>query len=618
MNHTAALMGTRRFAPLFWAQFLGAFNDNFLKNAMVMLIAYKGMAVWGLSPDAMATFAPALFIAPYFLFSAIAGQLADKAPKSRMISQVKLVEVVLAVIAAIGFLTDHPQLLLISLFLLGLQSTFFGPLKYSILPQLLGPEELVAGNALVEMGTIAGGILVALSGVGPTIVSVGLVAVAVIGWLCTRMVPATTPEAPELKVSWNPFTTTWQICSDTAKSRPLLNAILAISWFWLYGMALLGLFVPFAKNSLHAGETVVTLFLGVFSVGVAAGSLFCEKLSFDRLELGLVPFGSIGLSIFALDMSLAGGLPAPVGGGLIDLNTFLHTFTGLRLVFDMFALAFCGGLYAVPLYTFLQARAEPAKRSRVIAANNIINAVFMVGWAGIQIALLSVMPVPMIFGLLAGLNALVAIYIYTVIPEFFLRFVAYLLTRLIYRARVEHYNFVPEVGGAVIVCNHVSFIDWLIIAGAVKRPVRFVMYHGFAKMPVVGPIFARAKVIPIASFKEDPEALNKAMDRIAEELEAGEVVCIFPEGRITETGDLNVFKPGIERIIARTPVPVIPAALQGLWGSFFSRKDGKAMTHPFRRFYSHISLVFGPPILPNEVTAAGLQTEVEALRAGVV
>ncbi|MDB5098922.1 MAG: putative acyltransferase family protein [Cyanobacteria bacterium RYN_339] len=622
MSHPIHLMTARRFAPLFWAQFLGAFNDNFLKNAIIMLIAYKGLAVWGMSPDAMGTFAPALFIAPYFLFSAIAGQLADRLPKTSMIRYVKGAEVGLAILAAVGFLADRPQLLLICLFLLGLQATFFGPLKYSILPQLLSEDELVTGNALVEMGTnlaillgtLAGGILVAIGGSGPTIVGVGLVLLALTGWISSTLLPATPAQAPDLEVSLNPVSTTWRICADVAKSRPLWNAILANSWFWLYGFAILGLFVPYAKNSLHAGENVVTLFLAVFSVGVAVGSIVCEKLSFDRLELGLVPLGSIGMTIFALDMCFAGGLPALSGGALMGVDAFIHTFTGQRLVFDMFLLAMCGGFYIVPLYTFLQARAEPSQRSRVIAANNVVNAVFIVIWAGIQIWLLSVLTVPQIFLLLGVLNALVAVYIYTVIPEFFLRFVAYLLTHLIYRCKVTGFDQVPREGGAVIVCNHVSFIDWLIIAAAVKRPARFVMYNGFAKIPLLGGLFARAKVIPIASHKEDPEALHKAMDRIAEELEAGEVVCIFPEGKLTGDGAMNEFRPGIERIIARTPVPVIPCGLQGLWGSYFSRKDGHAMTHPFRRFWSRISLVFGEPVQPAQVTAEGLHDTVLALR----
>jgi 1-acyl-sn-glycerol-3-phosphate acyltransferase len=573
-----------------------------------------------MSADAMGTFAPALFIAPYFLFSAIAGQLADRLPKSTMIRNVKLAEVGLAGIAAVGFLANQPQLLLIVLFLLGLQATFFGPLKYSVLPQLLTEDELVTGNALVEMGTnlailtgtIAGGVLVAVGGTGPMIVGIGLVLLAVTGWISSSLMPTTPAQAPELQVSWNPVGTTYRMVRDVASHHALWRAILANSWFWLYGFAILGLFVPYAKNALHAGEHVVTLFLAVFSIGVALGSIVCEKLSFDRLELGLVPMGSIGMTVFALDMCLAGGLPDT--GTLLSVEAFVRTFTGQRLLFDMFLLAVCGGLYIVPLYTFLQARSEPSQRSRVIAVNNVVNAVFIVVWAGIQIVLLGHLTVPQIFLLLGLLNAAVAVYIYSVIPEFFLRFVAYMLTHLIYRCKVTGFDQVPREGGAVIVCNHVSFIDWLVIAAAVKRPVRFVMYHGFAKIPLLGGLFARAKVIPIASHKEDPEALHKAMDRIAAELEAGEVVCIFPEGKLTGDGNLNEFKPGIERIIARTPVPVIPCALQGLWGSFFSRKDGHAMSHPFRRFWSRIALVFGEPVPPAEVTAERLHDQVLALR----
>ena len=629
MHNPAALLRDRRFWPLFWAQFLGAFNDNLLKNAIVIMIVYQGLRVWGLDGEAMATFAPALLILPYFLFSSIAGQLADKYPKSWLIRRVKFLEVVLMALAAAGFLFGLPQLLLVVLFCIGMQATFFGPMKYSALPQYLKKDELVAGNALVEgatnlsilLGTIAGGLLIAMTAPvpGAWVVAASIMAFAAIGWLCTLRLVDVPAEAPDLPIDWNPFTTTWRICVDAARQKGIWNAILAISWFWTIGFAFLALFIPWAKNVLHADEHVVTLFLALFSIGVGVGSMLCERLSFNRLELGLVPLGSIGISLFALDLAFASGpaaAAAPLAGAALQgVSEFLAKPTSWRIVADLMLLSMSAGLFIVPLYTCIQTWAAPGERSRVIAVNNIVNAVFIVGYAAVQIAMLAWLSVPQIFAVLALANACVALYIYTVIPEFTLRFMAYMLTRGAYRLRVLGRHHIPEEGPALLVCNHVSFVDWLFIAGAVRRPPRFVMWAGFAKHPLMRALVDQAKLVPIASAKEDPEALHRAMDQIAADLAAGELVCIFPEGKLTGDGEVAEFKAGVEHILARTPVPVVPMALRGLWGSYFSRKDGPALSRPFRRgLWSPVDLVIGEPVPAAEATAAGLRERVLALR----
>jgi 1-acyl-sn-glycerol-3-phosphate acyltransferase len=625
MSHQIQLMRSRRFWPLFWAQFLGAFNDNVLKNAVIIMITYQGLTVWGLAPDAMSTFAPALLMAPYIVFSGVAGQMADRYSKSWLIRRVKIIEITVMLLAAVGFLWNKPQLLLVAILVLGLQATFFGPIKYSILPQLLHDGELVTGNALVEMGTniailigtVAGGMLVnreVIGPWGPSAVSACLLALAVLGYLSTCFVPETAPEAPDLRLDLNPLTTTWDLCRQAFKVHSIVLSLLGIGWFWLYGSALVELFLPYAKNVLHANESVTTLFLALFSIGVAAGSLLCEKLSFDRLELGLVPFGSIGMTVFAADLCFAWMTQPSDGGQLLTIAEFLRHPGGARVVVDLVLLAMSSGFFIVPLYTFIQARAEPAARSRIIAANNVISSLFIVAWAGVQIVLLGHFTVTTIFIMVAVLNAAVALYIYTVIPEFFLRFVAYILTHIMYRVRSEGLENIPREGPAVIVCNHVSFIDWLILYGSIQRPVRFVMDHQIYHTPGFGKLLHDAKVIPIASRKEDPVVLEAAMDRIAEELEQGELVCIFPEGMITRTGEMGMFKHGVEQIVSRTPVPVVPMALRGLWGSFFSRKYGRAMTRPFRRFWSRIAVICGPPVIPDAVEADRLHDTVLALR----
>lgn len=622
------LLFARRFWPLFWAQFLGAFNDNMLKNALVLLIVYQGLSVLGMGGEAMATFAPALLILPYFLFSSIAGQLADKYPKSLLIRRLKLAELGLMLVAAAGFVWNIPELLLGVLFCIGAQATFFSPMKYAGLPQYLPQEELVAGNALVEggtnlsilMGTIAGGLIIAMKEPvpGSWLAGGALVFFALIGYLCSLKLVEVPAEAPDLKVDWNPITTTWRMCASAAQQKGIWNSILGISWFWVFGFAFLALFIPFVKQVLHADEHVVTFFLALFSIGVGVGALACEKFSMGKLELGLVPLGSLGMSVFAIDLALASGPAAaavPAGSALLSLGAFLKLATSWRIMADLTLMAAFAGCFIVPLYTCIQSWADPAERSRIIAVNNVMNALFMVVYAGVQILLLAYLSVPQIFVVIALLNVAIAFHIYRLIPEFTLRFMAYMLTWVTYRLKVTGLEHVPDEGGALLVCNHVSFVDWLFIGGAVRRPVRFVMHAAFAKHPIMKALMADAKIIPIASAKEDPEALQRAMELIAVELQAGEVVCIFPEGRLTDTGEMNGFRPGVERILATTPVPVVPMALRGLWGSFFSKFDGKAFDQPFRRgLWSRVELVLAPPVPAAEATAAGLQEIVAGLR----
>ena len=621
MQNPVMLLSNPRFWPLFWAQFLSSFNDNVLKNALVLLVVYQGVRVWGVEPAAMATVAPALLVLPYFMFSSIAGQLADKYPKSWLIQRVKLCELGLMAFAALGFLLNSPQILIITLFLIGTQATFLGPLKYSVLPEYLHESELVAGNALQEggtnlsilFGTIAGGILIAMREpfAGTFLVAGVLVVLSVVGWWVTWRLPSVHAQAPDLPVNWNPITTTWRICADVMKQKGIWNAILGISWLWTFGFAFLSLMLPWVKDTLHGTEAIVTLFLAIFSIGVGIGSLICERVSFGRLELGLVPLGSLGVSLFTLDLAFASGYAAtlaPTDGSLQGVTMLLSHPANWRLVGDLLLIAVFAGFFLVPLYTCLQIWAVPQERSRVIGANNIVNALMIVVYAPIQVYLLSQFTVAQIFALLAVVNAVIAVYIYRLIPEFTLRFVSYLLTRVGYRLHVRGLENVPETGGALLVCNHITWIDWLFIGGALPRPVHFVMWAGFAKHPLMKALVRDAKIIPIYPSKEDPETLQRALDQIATDLGNGELVCVFPEGRFTPDGELCEFKPGMERMVARTPVPVIPMALKGLWGSYFSLIDGKGMRRPFRRgLWSSVELVIAEPVPPEQVKADHLR-----------
>ena len=612
------LLFERRFGPFFVTQFLGAFNDNVFKNALIVLIAFQ--AADGLSPELLTNLSAGLFILPFFLFSATFGQLADKLDKARLIRITKAFEVCVMLAAAAAFLIGNMAFLIGLLFLMGVQSALFGPVKYSILPHQLNDAELVGGNGLVEsgtflailLGTLTGGLLIGLTQ-GPKIVGITLIIIALAGLVSSRFVPSTTPSAPDLKVNVNPLTETWAIYQFLRGNRTVFLSILGISWFWLLGALYLAQLPLYAKDVLGANEQVVTLLLVLFSVGIGAGSLLCEKLSGHKVELGLVPFGSIGLTIFGVDLFFTPTLAA--GGELFGVAEFVRQEGAARLLIDIVLIGVFGGLYIVPLYALIQQRSAASHRSRVIAGNNIMNALFMVGGSVFAIVALGAgLAIEELFLCLALLNAVVAIYIYTLVPEFTMRFLTWILIHLLYRIDKPNLDRIPETGPAVLVCNHVSFADAMIIGGCCPRPVRFVMYYKIFNVPVLNFIFRTARAIPIAGSKEDPELLERAYDEIASALEAGELICIFPEGQITRDGELNSFRPGIERILASNPVTVVPLALRGLWGSFFSRRYGAAMMSIPRRFFSRIALVTGIPIQAGSASAANLEQAVLDLR----
>jgi 1-acyl-sn-glycerol-3-phosphate acyltransferase len=617
-----SLLKSRRFAPFFGTQFLGAFNDNLFKNALIVLLTFQAANWTALAPEVLSNLAAGIFILPFFLFSATAGQLADKYDKAKLARLVKVLEMVIMGVAALGFTMHSLPVLFAALFLLGLHSTLFGPVKYAILPQHLREDELVGGNALVEagtfvailIGTLAGGLLAGAGGDPVWVAWAGLL-VAVAGYLASRGIPTAPAPAPALVVSLNPLSETWRNIGFARQNRTVFLSILGISWFWLYGALFLAQFPSYAKNVLGGGESAVTLLLATFTIGIGLGSLLCERLSSKHVEIGLVPFGSIGLTLFGLDLAFASPSVLPSGGPL-SVPALLTLFSTWHVLFDLFALGLFGGFFIVPLYALIQLRSSPEHRARIIAANNILNALFMVVGALAAAGLLgSGVTIPALFGIAALCNAGVAIYIYGLVPEFLLRFVAWLLIHSIYRLEQKGLENIPEEGAAVIVCNHVSFVDPLVITAASRRPIRFVMDHRIFRTPVISFVFRHMRAIPIAPAKEDPAMMEAAFEEVARALAAGEVVGIFPEGRITDTGEFYPFRSGIQRIVGQSPVPVVPLALRGLWGSFFSRKDGPAMSKPLRRgLFSKIGLVAGAPVAPDEATPEHLQLLVAELR----
>ena len=621
-----ALLGQRRFAPFFWTQFAGAANDNLFKFAFTVMVTYQLSVGW--LPPAMAGLViGALFILPFLLFSATAGQLTDKFDKTAMIRLVKNLEIGIMALAAWGFMADNVLVLLGCTFLMGLHSTLFGPVKFAYLPQVLGERELTGGNGMVEMGTfvaillgnIAGGLLVAIPEVGHRDVALTCVLLALLGRGVAQLIPSAPATDPGLVINWNPVSETWRNLKLAHGNLVVFRSLLGISWMWFFGAVFLSQFPSFAKEVLHGNEQVASLLLVVFSIGIGTGSLLCEVFSRRHVEIGLVPLGAIGMSVFAVDLYFASrSLPSVE---VMGLGAFLAQSAHWRVMADLLLLSLFAGLYSVPMYALIQLRSQPTHRARIIAANNILNALFMIGSSIIAGALIkSGFSIAQIF-LFTGLaNAVVAFYIFMLVPEYLLRFAAWVLSRLVYRFKVQGDEHLPTEGAAILACNHVSFVDAVLLMAASPRPIVFIMDHRIFQVPVLGWLFRLAKAIPIAPRAEDPVAYEAAFEAATKVLQDGDLLAIFPEGGITKDGSLNEFKGGIMKILEccaeqGLSVPVIPMALTNLWGSFFSRVEkGAAMVRPFRRgMLSRVGLNVGAAMAAGEVQPGVLRERVAGL-----
>ncbi|SEK84131.1 hypothetical protein SAMN05216359_103294 [Roseateles sp. YR242] len=628
-QHTSqfALLGQRRFGPFFATQLAGAFNDSFLKQLTILLVTFHAAEYTSLSPGLVANLAAGLFILPFVLFSAYAGQLADRFDKARVIRAVKAVEVVIMLIASAGFYMKNLPVLLSAIFAMGCHSAFFGPVKYSLLPRVLAKEELTGGNGLLEMGTflsillgtLVAGVLAAVT-TDPRWLSLALLGFALVGLASSLFIPATGEAAPDLQLRFSVVSeTVATVKMGKREGEGVWNSLLAVSWFWFIGAVVLSQIPALGKDLLHGDTTVVTLLLATFSVGIAVGSLLCERLSGHKVEIGLVPIGSIGLSLFTADLAWSADRFAAMAGASalaspLDWAHFLGMSGSIRVLSDISLVGLFGGLFIVPLYAFVQLRTAPQRQSRIISANNILNALFMVVAAGMSAGLLGAgMSVTGLILVCAGLNALVAIYIYKTVPEFLWRFVSWFVVHAIYRLRAQGTAHIPEEGPALLAPNHVSYVDALVLSALSPRPIRFVMDASIFRVPVLSWLFRQVNAIPIASAKKEPETLERAMAAVDAALRNGELVCVFPEGALTRDGQLAEFKPGVRRILDACPVPVIPVGLAGLWETAFAR-NGKstaarlASLRPGRRLDVHV----GAP-LPPDVSVEALRLKVQGL-----
>ncbi|CAH6876486.1 MFS transporter [Vibrio chagasii] len=620
MNNSSqsSLLTQKRFLPYFITQFLGAFNDNIFKNVLLLFVAFASVDTLPISSNLFINLAAGLFILPFFLFSALAGVLADKYEKSWFIRKVKLLEVVIMSLGAIGFIYESYGILLLLLFLMGTQSAFFGPVKYALLPQQLETKELVSGNALVETGTFLA-ILIGTLGAGiiaseesaKLVAAICIVSFAVLGYVSSCFIPEAPSNAPDLKVKWQPIKLTKATLAIAKKDRPTFQALMSISWFWFLGATYLTQFPNFTKLHLNGTESSVAFLLALFSVGIAIGSLACDKLSNHRIEIGIVPMGSLGISIFGLLMATSIPESLPEFGSFQQFVTYSELWP---LFAYLLLLGISGGIFIVPLYSLMQLRAKPDERAQVIAGLNIYNSLFMVGSAVMGIVCLSVLElsIPQLFVLLALLNTFVMLYLFYQVPIYAFRFFTWVVTHTMYRVKHKNLHNLPENGGALIVCNHVSYMDALLLSAVCPRLIRFVMEEDYAKLPPLRRFLKRAGVIPISSTNR--RSIRNAFNEVEQALHEGHIVCIFPEGKLTSDGEVAEFMRGMELIIRRSPVPVIPMALKGLWGSYFSRYKGRACKGLPTRFWTKLEIEAGEPISPADASCETLRQAVADLR----
>ncbi|WP_347557802.1 acyl-[ACP]--phospholipid O-acyltransferase [Robbsia sp. KACC 23696] len=607
-----SLFRTKRFLPLFLTQFFGALNDNMLKNAMIMLITYR-MASEAHDAQSLVTVAGGLFVLPFFLFSAMAGQMADKYDRAAMTRVIKVVEIVIMVIAVAGFYLHSVAILMVALAGMGIHSTFFGPIKYALLPQQLKPEELLEGNAFIEagtflailIGTIAGGALV-LRDHGETLICIALIAIAVIGYLSSRQISAATPSDPSLRINRNLFTETGRIVSQSFQDKAIKRCILGSSWFWFVGATLLAQFAPYVKDVLRADPSVVTLLLTVFSVGVGLGSYACDKLLRGEVQATYVPLAALGLTLFGIDLYVASQHAAALVGtataadALQSLQAFMRVPANWRVLFDLGGIAVCGGIYIVPLYAIMQHRSPPAHRARVIAANNVMNALFMVVSAVLTLVLLKLhFTIPELFLFVAIANGAVALYICRLLPDALFRSILRAVLTLLYRVEVRHPERYAQAGERVlIVANHTSFLDAVLIAAFLPEKLHFAVNTHVARVWWMKPVLSLVKAFPLDPT--NPLAAKSLIDL----LKRDEKCMIFPEGRLTVTGALMKIYEGPGMIADRSGAQLLPIRIDGAQYTPFSRLRGKVRI----RWFPRITLTILPPqrfAIPDDIKGRG-------------
>lgn len=610
LNNPLLLFKTRRFLPLFLTQFLGAFNDNLFRTALVTMVTYHALSIPDDVRPLLVTVAIGLFMLPFFLFSATAGQLADKFDKAWLVRLVKIAEIGIMVFGAVGFTTHSPYFLMVILFLMGAHSTFFGPIKYSILPDHLKEDELIGGNGLIEagtflailIGTIWGGLLIGAEQANLSAVSVITITVAVIGYFTSRLIPKAVPPVPDLRVNPNFLKETWKVIGHAKENRSVFLSILGISWFWLVGATFLSQLPNFSKDILLVEQEVFTLLLTMFSLGIGLGSILCNKLLKGEISSKYVPIAAILMTLVIFDMSSASRHTIGTPEAMAGLGTFLSSFTGWHIMVDLFLIAALGGVYIVPLYAIMQSRSPASHRSRVVAANNILNALFMVVASVIATLLLSSgISIPGLFEIMAVANAFVALYICKLLPQTVIKSTFRRILRALYRVEVKGLEHYAEAGNRVLIIgNHVSFLDAILLAAFLPESVTFAVNTHIAKRWWMKPALSLIDAFPLDPT--NPMATKSLIEKVKQDKK----VVIFPEGRLTMTGSLMKVYEGPGLIASKAEATLLPIRFDGVQYTPFSRLRGKLPI----RWFPKITMTVLPPqklALPEEVKGRKLR-----------
>ena len=573
-------------------QFLGAFNDNFSK----IIVSFVAMSAYGEVQGV--TIVGAAFILPFLLFSGYAGHLADTRSKTRVLVAVKAFEIAVMALAIPGLLTGHAELLIAVVFLMGVHSTFFSPSKYGIVPELVPAEHMSAANGLLEMSTFAaivlgtgfGGMLFERFAGDPLVLGGALVGIAAVGLLTSAGIPKMPAANASARWSANPWGEVWQGAKRLWPDHTLWGTVLGIAYFWFLGALLQTALLPFGQDALHVGKEASSRLYTPLAFGIATGSLVAGRLSGGKIELGLVPVGSLGLALFALAFAWS------------------SSYVGAAL--NLTALGFFGGFFAVPLNALLQHRPADHEKGRVQATNNFVQTIGILLAIGLIAQLNAVgLSIRQILVIAGALTVLVNVYILVRLPDFFVRFSLWMLTHTIYRIRIVGRPHVPERGPALLVANHVSMIDGLLVGACIQRFVRFLVYGPYYRKPIIHTLLKRMHAIPIGpNRKEIVEAIATARAELA----AGHVVCIFAEGAISRTGNLLPFKRGFERIVEGLDVPIVPIYLDRVWGSIFSFKNGRFIWKKPERLPYPVTVAFGDPI-PSGATAVEVRQRIAEL-----
>ncbi|MCA3554553.1 MAG: acyl-[ACP]--phospholipid O-acyltransferase [Aestuariivirga sp.] len=592
------MLKRRSFLALFVTQAISAFNDNAVRNGIAILITYDLAVRFHFDAALFVQAGLALFMAPYFLFSAIAGQLADKYDKAKVARWVKLFDLAAMVFGGLSLYLENPYMHLTVLFLAGTTAAFFGPLKYGVLPQYLKREELIAGNALIELGTFVtillgtlyGGFLV-LEGVGRDILAISIIVLAAIAWGCAFLMPPA-PGDSSIKFDWNIYRATKKLLSYAREREDVFWSVIGASWFWFLGAAIMAQLPVFTRDVLMADDTVANAFIGLFTIGIGAGSLLTNRLLKGEVSPRYVPVASIMMTVFLLDLYFSAGAAheAMAGSSGAGLAAFFGHWQGWRVGIDLFFVAFFGGLYAVPLNAIMQHRAVPSRRSQVIAANNVMNAIFMIVSAVAGAVLLKFMSAQAFFLLLGLCNAVASIFVARLLTQELTASIARFVFRVCYRVEVKGLENYKAAGRkAVIVANHTSLLDGPLLSAFLPDRASFAIDTHVSQAWWARPSFILFKMIPIDPT--NPMALRLLVD----ELKKGRRVVIFPEGRLTVTGALMKVYEGPGAIAQMARARVLPVRIDGALYTPFSRMRGKLRL----RWFPRITITFLPPVKFN-------------------